>query len=488
MNRRRSAEPSAAPVGVSRRRMVLGASLVILLATACTQEGPPSLPENDASGAITLAVPPDVSLGAQREWAVDCFETVTGQQVNHITLPTAADDQHAQLMSELQADNPGYDVLGLDVMWTPEFAKAGLIVPLDEIADALAEDGDPTPTIDVDRYFGSVRESLRYDGRYWAVPLHSNAGLLYYNTEYIAPEEVPATWEDLADWLRRHRPDGVEGYVGQFAPYEGLTVNASTLAWAFGEGFVSEDGEVVADTPGTREGLRFLAKGFSEGWIPERVLDWREQESLDAFRNGDAVFMHQWPTAYAQLKDPNSPVRDTFGVTQLPGTSARPAGPNTLGGANLAISRHSRRPRAAYDLIRFLTSEPVQRRVAARGGYPTAIESVYEETEESADDLEAALGEEIDSRCAQEELSPPLEDRRVPQEVLRDALANARSRPATPYYERVTALIHGTVHEWLEDAVRQPPPDGEEADGEALIGQQQFEDFADELREAIEDQ
>jgi multiple sugar transport system substrate-binding protein len=419
---------------------------------------------------------------------VDCFQSLTGQVVNHIQLPPAADDQRAQLMSELQAGNQEYDVLGLDIIWTQEFAKAGLIYPLEEVAGALGENAE-IRRIDLDRYFESVRDSVHFDGRDWAVPLHANAGLLYFNTDYIQPEDVPGTWKEMAAWLQHpgNLPDGVAGYLGQFWDYEGLTVNASVFAWAFGGGFVDDDGHVPDDLSGTLDGLRFLARGFSEGWIPEAALGYREQESLAAFNNGDAVFLHHWPYGYARLKDPESPVSNKFGVTQLPGMDEESSpGPNVLGGANLAISRHSQRPRAAYELIEFLTSEPVQRRVAERGGYPTAIESVYTDGEEStapAEDPDAALAEQIDSQCLQDEddLSPPLEDRQVPPEVLQGGLRNARSRPATPYYDRVTALIHGQVHEWLQRAGGQPS-----LDGSNLIKEKELEDFADGLRAAME--
>ena len=62
------------------------------------------------------------------------------------------------------------------------------------------------------------------------MPVHSNAGLLYYRSDLIATP--PTSWEELeaqaSDAASRH---GVDGYIGQLARYEGLTVNLAEAVW-----------------------------------------------------------------------------------------------------------------------------------------------------------------------------------------------------------------------------------------------------------------
>ena len=53
-----------------------------------------------------------------------------GQRVTLIQLPDDADDQHAQMVANLQTGSGTYDVLNLDVIWTAEFASNGWIVPI----------------------------------------------------------------------------------------------------------------------------------------------------------------------------------------------------------------------------------------------------------------------------------------------------------------------------------------------------------------------
>lgn len=449
---------------------VLVAVAALLLSTCTGQDGDA---EGQATGEITFISIPDFSFGAQREAAVRCWNALyPEQQVDYRELPPQADDQRAELMAKLQAEYEGYDLVALDVTWTQEFAKAELIRPLAEVAaEVLGEDADDR-AIDLGRFFDAVLDTVEYDGRAWAVPLHTNVGMLYFNTEYVAADSVPTTWGGLAAYLREHPPpEGVAGYLGQLDDYEGLHVNASEIVWAHGGAFVDADGEVTADSPETATGLAFLTQGLREGWIPRAALEYDEQASLDAFRDGGAVFLRHWPYANAQLKIEESAVRDQFGVTQLPGVGDWP-GPNALGGANLAVSAHGQHPQTAYEFMRFLTSEPVQRRMAEGGGYPTAIRSVYE----GGPRADATLDQLIEDRCADwadQPEQPPIADRQPPRETLRGALEHTGPRPVTPYYDRVTTLIQRHVETVLNATRDATPADlkplAEELDG-ALQG------------------
>src|ERR1700722_18276220 len=52
------------------------------------------------------------------------------QRVTVIYLPDDSDQQHAQLVANLQAKSSVYDVMSLDVVWTAEFAASGWITPV----------------------------------------------------------------------------------------------------------------------------------------------------------------------------------------------------------------------------------------------------------------------------------------------------------------------------------------------------------------------
>ena len=59
------------------------------------------------------------------------FEAEHGVRVEVRPTPDAADQRHQLYVQWLNAWSPDPDILQLDVIWTPEFAAAGWIRPLD---------------------------------------------------------------------------------------------------------------------------------------------------------------------------------------------------------------------------------------------------------------------------------------------------------------------------------------------------------------------
>ena len=42
---------------------------------------------------------------------------------------------------------------------------------------------------------------------------------------------------------------------------------------------------------------------YADGVVPPAVLTWQEEQTRFAFQNGQAVFMRNWPYAYALMQD-----------------------------------------------------------------------------------------------------------------------------------------------------------------------------------------
>jgi trehalose/maltose transport system substrate-binding protein len=345
-----------------------------------------------------------------------------GQRVTLIPLPDEADDQHAQLVANLQTASSRYDVMSLDVIWTAEFAANGWIVPLPRQKFPLAD------------FLRPAVATASYSGRLYAVPFTSNAGLLYYRSDVLAAahQPPPRTWAQLAAEAATLAPEhGMAGYAGQLAPYEGLTVNFAEAVQSAGGSIVSSPGtSVTLDTPQARAGLRFLAGGLRQGWIPRAALRYDEEKSQRAFEAGHLLFMRNWPYVYGQASRPGhgNVVAGTFGVTALPGP--RGPGSSVLGGANLAISAYSRHQRTALAFIHFLTSLSSERAVLVDGSLPPVWAQLYHVR---------AL------------------ERRFPYlPVLEKAIMSARPRPPLPNYNQVSLAISSAVYRALATGKPQP--------------------------------
>jgi multiple sugar transport system substrate-binding protein len=339
--------------------------------------------------------------------------------------PDAADTRHQLYVQWLNAHVPDPDVLQIDVIWTPEFAAAEWILPVDRFRPAT------------DDFLPAAIAANRWNGRLFALPWFVDVGMLYWRTDLAAAP--PRTFDELrAQAGRRLLPQGL---VWQGARYEGLVTVFLEYLTAFGGQIVDAAGGIVVDADPAVRALEHMRDAIhTHHTVPADVLAWQEEHTRFAFQNGRAQFMRNWPYAVALLRDPaQSSVAGRFAVAPMP---AGPGGPSAaaLGGSQLAINAHTDQPEAAYALIAFLL-EPEQMLERARvvGQYPSRL-SVYDGSA-----LEAALG--------------------VSPRDVRAIIERAIPRPVTPVYSELSEILQIYLHRAL---TRQASP--REALADAAVG------------------
>ena len=149
-------------------------------------------------------------------------------------------------------------------------------------------------------------KAATYHNTLYAAPYASDGGLLYYRNDLVST--APTTWDQLISDCQGKTTSGtITGpkpacYAGQFAKYEGLTVNAAEAINAAGGAIVGSDGTTATvDSSQAATGLDFLVNGFKQGYIPKEALGFQETQSLNAFEAGQLMFMRNWPYADAIL-------------------------------------------------------------------------------------------------------------------------------------------------------------------------------------------
>jgi trehalose/maltose transport system substrate-binding protein len=147
------------------------------------------------------------------------------------------------------------------------------------------------------------------------------------------------------------------GFVYQGNAYEGLTCDALEWIASSGGGHFIDNGKVTINNTKAKNILNLMRS--SVGTIsPRGVTSYQEEDARNVFAAGNAAFLGNWPYAYAANQD--SPVKGKFSVTVLPhGAGAKSVG--TVGGWQLGVSKYSKHQGAAKELVRYLTSAPVQR-------------------------------------------------------------------------------------------------------------------------------
>ena len=309
---------------------------------------------------------------------VRAWEEKTGHSVDVVSTPNSSTERLSLYQQILSANSSDIDVMQIDVVWPGLLANHLL-----DLRDVLGDDAAAG-------HFDTIVINNTIDDRLVAMPWFTDAGVLYYREDLLEKygHEVPTTWQELTEIAREikdaERAEGngrMQGFVFQGRAYEGLTVNALEWVASFGGGtVVDNDGEVTINNAQAAEALD-LAASWVGDISPDGVLNYTEEEARGVFQGGNAVFMRNWPYAWALAQSNDSDVRGNVGVTQLPTGGENGQSAAGLGGWNLAVSRYSDNPELAVDLVAFLTGEEEQKRRAIQASYNPTIDALYQDEE-----------------------------------------------------------------------------------------------------------
>ncbi len=350
------------------------------------------------------------------------WEKETGNTVTFVPMPSSTTDQFAQYRLWLAAGNADVDVYMTDVIWAPQLSDQFL-----DLTEAFADVKD--------QHFPSIVESQTVDGKLVAFPFFTDAPALYYRTDLLEKygAEPPKTWDELAatakkvmDGERAAGSPDLWGFVWQGNAYEGLTCNA--LEWIKSNGggqIIDPDGTITVNNPEAVKALE-MAKGWVGTISPPGVLSYQEEESRGVWQTGNAVFMRNWPYAYALGDGADSPIKGKFAVVPLPSGGGDNQSAATLGGWNVAVSKYSPNPDAAISLAKYMASADFQKQNAIKTSHLPTIVSLY-------DDADIAAAQPI-----------------IPK--WKDVFLQAVPRPSAPTkvkYNEVSSKFWSAVHDTL---------------------------------------
>jgi trehalose/maltose transport system substrate-binding protein len=352
------------------RNWLHGAALLgVVLAIAAP--GAQSATISVSCGAVGLEL--EICQEGAEAWA-----EATGNQVNVISTPNSATERLALYQQILAANSADVDVFQIDVIWPGILGNH--FVDLAEHIDQEV----------IDQHFETIVQNNTVDGRLVAMPWFTDAGLLYYRADLLEKyrKQPPTTWQELTETARAiqegERAEGndrMQGFVFQAKAYEGLTCDALEWIDSFGGGqIVAEDGSITINNEQAAAALELAASWIGD-IAPEGVLNYAEEESRGVFQSGNAVFMRNWPYAWALGNAPDSPIAGKIGVTQLPKGGEGGKHTGVLGGWQLAVSKYSENAELAVDLVRHLTSPEEQKRRAIKGSYNPTIGSLYQDAQ-----------------------------------------------------------------------------------------------------------
>ena len=336
----------------------------------------------------------------------------------HVTYNSNAPADTGQLLTilttMLRARGSSIDVMPMDIIWPPEFGANGWTVPLD----------DKWPASDRANYLPGPLQGCTYNGKLWAAPTRTDAGLMYYRTDLI--KTPPTTWDDLSTMAKSVAPSKAKfGYLWQGAQYEGLVCDFAEVLYGNG-GSVLDANDPKKVTVNSAEGKQALTQMAS--WIgtisPSAVTTYKEEDARSAWQNGDSAFMRNWPYAYSLGNDPKtSKIAGKFDVHPMLYGGTNTVGHSNLGGWQYGINAFSKNPDAAWKFIQHMLSAPSQKTIAIQLSLFATLKSVYTDADVLAKN--------------------PFFGKMQP------VLQNALPRPVTPFYPDISNAIQQRVHSAL---------------------------------------
>ena len=230
-------------------------------------------------------------------------------------LPNAPGSMQQFLLTSLEGGANDFDVFIADVVLVAEMARAGWIA---DICDAFPADADPPrlPPRPGQRGAGAGR--------------HARRPLVRRRRRLLLPH--------------RPRPPRAEDLRG--APRAGARASGGSAASTATSGRACSRGRSSAtpsrpsgasaahhrariacslDTPAARAALELMRTFLVSGVSPPSVTSMAEEETRRVFEAGAAVFMRNWPYAFALLQGAGSPVRG-HGRRSRPADAGRPPG------------------------------------------------------------------------------------------------------------------------------------------------------------------
>ena len=269
--------------------------------------------------------------------------------------------------------NSPYDLVFMDIVWTPKFAAAGW---LKDLSSYLSPE-------EFEKFLPGDIQGGMYQGKLYRAPFRSDAGMLYYRDDLLeqAGYQPPETFKELISISQDLQQQGLAewGYVWQGKQYEGLSAMFVEVLEGSGAFWVNpETLEVGLDRPEAIAAVQFLRDTITTNISPPGVTTYAEEESRRLFENGKTVFLRNWPYVYSLAS--NSPIAGKFSIKPMVHQENQSSGA-CQGGWGFGISATSKHPESAWKVVQFFMKEESQKKFVLANGYVPSAKSLFNDPE-----------------------------------------------------------------------------------------------------------
>jgi len=317
----------------------------------------------------------------------EAFTEKTGAKVKFEEVQWA--DAHNRFVTAI-AGGTSPDVAETGTTWTPEFADAAALVPLDEFIEK--EDGLS------DDLVKGLAEAGTYDGELYGMPWYAGVRSVVYRADIY--EELglkaPTSWDEIisnGEAIKAAHPE-----MAAFAVPGNAEFQVYPWVWAAGGEVAVKDGDKwksELDSKKSKEGLAFYTDlALKHGFSTAGATTWKETDVRDAFTQGTVATMISGSWTPKSLIEANPELEGKIGVATIPGKDGGIA-PSVLGGSHLSVFEDSKEPELAWELVKLMTTGELASQWAESTGYFPGLESLMEDALASTDPLIAPFAKQM---------------------------------------------------------------------------------------------
>ena len=335
---------------------LLGAVVILSLA-ACGGGG-------GGATKLTYYVFPEPS-GSFAEAAKRCSQQSNGRYTISIqNLPSDADSQRQNMVRRLAAKDSSIDLVGMDVIWTAEFAEAGWIRQWTGKDKAEVTKGT----------LAGPLQTATYQGRLYGAPANTNTQLLWYRKDLV--RTPPKTWDQMISMATKMPKAGRIEVQGR--QYEGLTVWFNSLLQSAGGSVLKGTNQVSLGPPAERAAEIMRRLATSSAADPSLSAQQEDQNRL-AFEQGTAAFEVNYPFVYPSAKENAPQIFKNMGYAPWPRVDASRPPKVSIGGLNIGVSAYSKHPAEAFAAAACMRDPAAEKVAAIKGGLPPTLSAVYDD-------------------------------------------------------------------------------------------------------------
>jgi multiple sugar transport system substrate-binding protein len=367
--------------------------------------------DSSSSGTRTLtffvAIQPG---GSIEEVSKRCSEESNGRyKIEPEFLPTDASQQREQLVRRLGAEDSSIDIVGMDVIWTGEFANAGWV---EEWTGKRKQEV-------TEKVFPGVIETASFEGKLYAAPFNTNTQLLWYRKDLVP--KPPRTWDEMIAAAEKLGRDNAGTIQVQASRYEGFMVWANALIESAGTPILSGPETLDLEQGPTEKALAVMGRLANSPAAPAGLSTSDEDSARLAFEAGESAFMTNYTFAYASAQAEAPKIGKEMGYARFPRVDAsRPSKP-PLGGFNLAVSSYSKNKDVDFEAAACLAGKKSQLTAVELDGLPPSRSDLY--------------ANKIVTKAY-----PGFAG------LVKQSIEGAGPRPTTPAYQDVSSALQRTLH------------------------------------------